>query len=51
MNVDISETDGDEIHLVVKGEGGGELIFRSYSAFREFLNKCSVYMESYEFTF
>lgn len=51
MNVDIIETDASEIHLVVKGEGGGELLFRNYSAFREFLRKCSIFMESYELTY
>ncbi len=51
MNVDISETEEGEIHLVITGEGGGELLFRSYNVFKDFLHRCSILMESYEFTY
>ena len=48
MNVELYQTDDDQIHLVLHGEGHGELHFRDFSAFAAFIKKCYDFVECYE---
>ncbi len=48
MHIEISLTENKHIHLVLYGEGNGELWFPNYSTFATFIKKCHEFLESYE---
>jgi len=48
MHIELSLTENNHIHLVLDGEGHGELLFHNYSAFAAFIKKCLEFVESYE---
>jgi len=48
LHVELYETEDNQIHIVLQGEGHGELHFRDYNAFAAFIGKCYDLVESYE---
>ena len=48
MHIELSLTEDNHIHLVLDGEGHGELLFHNYSAFAAFIKKCLEFVDSYE---
>ena len=48
MYVELYETEDNQIHLVLQGEGHGELHFRDFDAFSAFIGKCYDFVEGYE---
>ncbi len=47
MHVEL-HLDNNQIHLVLVGEGQGELHFRDFSAFTAFIEKCCDFVEGYQ---
>ena len=47
MHVELYQTEDNQIHLVLQGEGHGELHFRDFSAFAAFIGKCYDFVEGY----
>ena len=47
MHVEL-HLDNNQIHLVLSGEGQGELYFRDFSEFSAFIEKCYDFVEGYQ---
>jgi len=48
LHVELYQTEDNQIHIVLQGEGHGELHFRDFNAFAAFIEKCYDFVERYE---